>query len=270
MPVASVADDTDAFKCIECGATISSKAKFCLNCGAAQRKATPASIKCVGCSAEIPEFTKFCEHCGAVQSASPPNSSTQVAERLPESVKTCVKCRADNPAEYSYCSKCGLALSNTASGAAVHSPGTATRQPDPNFRPRVENDAAKQLTVQSRPAPSAEHQHPAVEPAKMTPQQKLYFQQEYDKLIRNPSTALILTLLLGGFGAHRFYLKQWGWGIAYIFFVWTFIPVIVSIIECFLIMQRTRDYNEQCSRGIMEKMNVIFSEPEIAVAMRLR
>jgi TM2 domain-containing membrane protein YozV len=158
----------------------------------------------------------------------------------------------------------------TASGAAVHSPGTATRQPDPNFRPRVENDAAKQLTVQARPAPSAEHQHPAVEPAKMTPQQKLYFQQEYDKLIRNPSTALILTLLLGGFGAHRFYLKQWGWGIAYIFFVWTFIPVIVSIIECFLIMQRTRDYNEQCSRGIMEKMNVIFSEPEIAVAMRLR
>jgi len=104
----------------------------------------------------------------------------------------------------------------------------------------------------------------------MTPQQKLYFQQEYDTQIRNPSTALILTLLLGGLGAHRFYLRQWGWGIAYVLFAWTFIPVIVSIIECFLIRKRTTDYNERCAGTIMEKMDVIFSEPEIAVAMRMR
>lgn len=102
----------------------------------------------------------------------------------------------------------------------------------------------------------------------LTPQQKLYFQQEYDKQIRNPSTALVLTLLLGGFGAHRFYLRQWGWGIAYIVFAWTFIPVVASIVECFLIMKRTRDYNEQCAKGIMEKMNVIFSSTEIPVTIR--
>jgi TM2 domain-containing membrane protein YozV len=94
-------------------------------------------------------------------------------------------------------------------------------------------------------------------PNDFTPQQKLYFQHEYDKQVRNPSTALVLTLLLGGLGAHRFYLQQWGWGIAYIIFGWTFIPFVVSLIECFLIRKRTEDYNKKCAELITEKMNVI-------------
>lgn len=71
MPVSSLADDTAASKCIECGAAISSKAKFCLKCGVSQTKVTPASVKCVSCDAEIAEFSKFCEECGALQTASP-------------------------------------------------------------------------------------------------------------------------------------------------------------------------------------------------------
>jgi TM2 domain-containing membrane protein YozV len=104
--------------------------------------------------------------------------------------------------------------------------------------------------------------------SKLTPQQKLYFQQEYDKVVRNPSTALILCLLLGGVGAHRFYLRQWGWGIAYVLFCYTFIPVIVSLFECFGIKKRTVAYNEQCAQEILTKMNVIFSDPTIAVTVR--
>ena len=101
---------------------------------------------------------------------------------------------------------------------------------------------------------------------KLTTQQKLYFQQEYDKQSRNPSTALILALLLGGAGGHRFYLRQWGWGIAYLLFCWTFIPVFVALIECFFIRRRTEKYNEQVAQQILDKMDVIFSEPGIAVA----
>ncbi len=103
---------------------------------------------------------------------------------------------------------------------------------------------------------------------RLTPQQKLYFQQEYDKRVRNPSTALVLALLLGGLGAHRFYLRQWGWGIAYALFSWTFIPVIVSLFECFTIRKRTNEYNDQCAQEILSKMNVIFSDPSIAVNLR--
>src|ERR1035437_5311976 len=36
MPVPSLADDTAASKCIKCGAAVSSKAKFCEECGAIQ------------------------------------------------------------------------------------------------------------------------------------------------------------------------------------------------------------------------------------------
>lgn len=101
---------------------------------------------------------------------------------------------------------------------------------------------------------------------KLTTQQKLYFQQEYDKQSRNPSTALILCLLLGGAGAHRFYLKQWGLGAAYILFAWTLIPVFVALIECFMIRKRTEKYNEQVAQQILDKMDVIFSEPGKAAA----
>ena len=104
--------------------------------------------------------------------------------------------------------------------------------------------------------------------SKLTTQQKLYFQQEYDKQSRNPSTALVLALLLGGLGAHRFYLGEMGWGVAYIVFCWTFIPVLVAFVECFFIRSRTKKYNERCAEDILAKMSVIFSEPEIAVAMR--
>jgi TM2 domain-containing membrane protein YozV len=100
---------------------------------------------------------------------------------------------------------------------------------------------------------------------KLTVQQKLYFQQEYDKQSRNPSTALILCLLLGGAGAHRFYLGQWGWGAAYLLFAWTFVPLIVAFVECFLIRGRTEKYNEQTAQQILDKMDLIFSKPEIAV-----
>ena len=44
-------------------------------------------------------------------------------------------------------------------------------------------------------------------------------------------TAIILALLLGGFGAHKFYLGLVGAGILYLLFFWTFIPAIVAFIE---------------------------------------
>ena len=44
-------------------------------------------------------------------------------------------------------------------------------------------------------------------------------------------TAGILALVLGGLGAHKFYLGKYLQGILYITFVWTFIPVILALIE---------------------------------------
>lgn len=46
--------------------------------------------------------------------------------------------------------------------------------------------------------------------------------------------AIVLALLLGGIGAHKFYLGRIGMGILYLVFVWTFIPAIVALVEAII------------------------------------
>lgn len=48
---------------------------------------------------------------------------------------------------------------------------------------------------------------------------------------KDRTTAGILALLLGGIGAHKFYLGETGMGIIYLCFSWTLIPAIVAFIE---------------------------------------
>lgn len=44
-------------------------------------------------------------------------------------------------------------------------------------------------------------------------------------------TAGVLALLLGGFGAHKFYLGKGFQGAFYLLFFWTFIPSLLALIE---------------------------------------
>jgi TM2 domain-containing membrane protein YozV len=76
-------------------------------------------------------------------------------------------------------------------------------------------------------------------------------------------------LLLGGFGAHRFYLGQKGWGIAYLLFCWTLIPLVASWVECFSIRERSMNYNKEVKQQIMQAMNILsVQEAGYAVAAR--
>lgn len=49
--------------------------------------------------------------------------------------------------------------------------------------------------------------------------------------VKNKAVAGILAILLGGIGAHKFYLGNIGMGILYLLFVWTGIPAIIGLIE---------------------------------------
>lgn len=49
----------------------------------------------------------------------------------------------------------------------------------------------------------------------------------------NRTSAAILAILLGSFGAHKFYLGKAGLGLLYFIFFWTWIPGIVGFIEGF-------------------------------------
>jgi len=38
-------------------------------------------------------------------------------------------------------------------------------------------------------------------------------------------------IFLGGFGAHKFYMGSWGWGIVYLLLCWAYIPFLVALVE---------------------------------------
>lgn len=68
--------------------------------------------------------------------------------------------------------------------------------------------------------------------------------------MKDKNTAGIFALLLGGFGGHRFYLGETGWGIAYMFFCWTFIPSVIALFEGVILLTMKQEafdlrYNRQ-------------------------
>lgn len=48
---------------------------------------------------------------------------------------------------------------------------------------------------------------------------------------KSKTTTALLALFLGAFGVHKMYLGNWGLGIIYLIFFWTFIPGIIAFIE---------------------------------------
>lgn len=43
--------------------------------------------------------------------------------------------------------------------------------------------------------------------------------------------AALFAFFLGGFGVHKFYLGQVGWGVAYLLFCWTGLPFVASVVD---------------------------------------
>jgi TM2 domain-containing membrane protein YozV len=56
----------------------------------------------------------------------------------------------------------------------------------------------------------------------------------YGRRVKSRGVAIILALILGGLGAHKFYLGRPGWGLLYLIFFWTFIPAIIAFVEAIL------------------------------------
>lgn len=56
---------------------------------------------------------------------------------------------------------------------------------------------------------------------------------------------ILLALLLGGIGAHKFYAGKWVVGILYLLFSWTYIPVCLAFIDLVVAMfKRKNEYGE--------------------------
>jgi TM2 domain-containing membrane protein YozV len=58
---------------------------------------------------------------------------------------------------------------------------------------------------------------------------------------KNKTTAGILALLLGGLGAHKFYLGKTGMGILYLVFCWTLVPAVIALVEGILYLTSSEE-----------------------------
>jgi TM2 domain-containing membrane protein YozV len=91
----------------------------------------------------------------------------------------------------------------------------------------------------------------------MSDGQRLMFQSEMSKVRKDPTTGVLLTFFLGGFGAHQFYLGKTGLGLLYLFCFWTLIPSLVAFVELFLISGRIKKHNEQCAQEVAAKIKIL-------------
>lgn len=78
--------------------------------------------------------------------------------------------------------------------------------------------------------------------------------------MKNRGIAIILTLLLGGIGGHKFYLGKIGQGLLYLIFFWTLIPAILALIDLIvLLLMSDEDFhkkysNQSSSISIVEEL----------------
>lgn len=104
--------------------------------------------------------------------------------------------------------------------------------------------------------------------------QQVFFQSEYSRHRRNPTTALLLCALLGDFGAHYFYFGRHRAGIVRLLFCWTLIPGIVALFEARTIGARATRYNASLANelvlairatvdGVLEPIHALTSLPEV-------
>jgi len=67
---------------------------------------------------------------------------------------------------------------------------------------------------------------------------------------KSKGIAAAFAFLLGGFGAHRFYLGQW-WGIFYLLLFWLWIPGLIALIEfIYFLVRDQKKWDEKYNEGI--------------------
>ena len=69
------------------------------------------------------------------------------------------------------------------------------------------------------------------------------FLMEYNDKKKSSSTALLLAILLGGFGAHHFYLGNIGMGVVYLLFSWTGLTYLAGWIEAIGLSKKVHQQN---------------------------
>jgi TM2 domain-containing membrane protein YozV len=98
----------------------------------------------------------------------------------------------------------------------------------------------------------------------MTDHQRAWFYAEYEAARKDEVVGVVLALLLGSFGLHKFYMRENTAGVLYLLFSWTGIPGIIGFVECFFMPGRIRAYNAAQASHIASE--ILASSPGSAAA----
>ena len=93
---------------------------------------------------------------------------------------------------------------------------------------------------------------------KLPQDKQMMFMMQYNSVKKNPTTAVVLALFLGGLGVHKFYLNQAGLGVLYLLFCWTYIPGVIALVEAFMIASKVAEYNEKKAREILMMVGGVY------------
>lgn len=124
------------------------------------------------------------------------------------------------------CPQCGAPLE--AGATSCRYCGEAVSVPQPQPQP--------QINFQQQAYQQPMYQQPPVYRGPVVYQQPVYTNPAAAAInpawpLKNKLTAGLLGIILGGIGAHKFYLGSFGMGVVYLLFCWTGIPAIIGFIE---------------------------------------
>lgn len=82
------------------------------------------------------------------------------------------------------------------------------------------------------------------------------FMMQYSSVKKDSTAGVLLSVLLGGIGAHHFYMGNAGLGIVYLLFSWTGIPMILGVVEAFMMPSRIASYNYTKATQVLVAMGI--------------
>jgi len=80
--------------------------------------------------------------------------------------------------------------------------------------------------------------------------------------------AALICWFLGGFGGHKFYLGNIGWGITYLLFFWTGIPFIAAFVEFIILIFTSDDEFNAKFNGVTERRSGAVSAKDATGALQ--
>lgn len=141
--------------------------------------------------------------------------------------------RPPKASDQKYCHSCGYVLHHSAASCpscGATQPGTAFAAADMPLRSLAPAAALLPQHVYCRGCGAGIHETAPTCPKCGAPQDTVQRGVSAGSA-PNKVTAAVLALVLGGVGAHKFYLGSIFLGLLYLVFCWTFIPAIVGFVE---------------------------------------